>query len=1396
MGSKSRNLLHWVLLIVVIFSPVYGLTGSPSQPSIVQPPKFEASTLNIQTEITSVPPSTIPESSKEHNRLQHEAPATNSPFKLPPPPGPASSPKIHGKKGVPVAAPLKELSSILTPLNHSNNKGVSPVPIPAPSEAKATLDITEGPLVSPSRSSASSFRMSPIPNAHAPLASPLQPSASSPVNPSNITLSPPLPSNLYPSESPPAISPAQNEVNNSSETTNTPSASHSNITDDAPHSNLLPSESSPIISPSAPEVKEPSNNTVSPPPKSFPAISPTLPEVKKPINTTTSLPTHPIPSESSPMISPTPPQTKDPLNTTHSPLPSHPLPSVSSPFTSPSPHQLKEPSNITHSPLPSNPLPSISSPDVSPTPPEVKEPSNTTLSPLPSHQPPSSSSPTISNPLPSISSPGISPTSPEVKEPSNTTHSPPPSHQLPSSSSPTISSSPHEGIIPSNTTHAPSASNPKPSNVTHSPLPSPPIPSEPSPLISPSPHEVKDHSNTTHSPLKDHSNTTHSASPSASDPNPLRISPTMSPTQHEVNNPSNITSSPLASHSKPSLSPLPSKSSPEISPTPDEEEPSNSTRSPLPSPHRPSVSSPLLSPMPHEVKNPSNVTHAPSPSYPHPSSERIQTPALAPTVPQHSAPLAPSLPSSHDAGPIISPATPHIPAASPSYKGSEDSPPPHSQVPSLSPAEAPLPSKNTKVPHAPSPASVVHSPHNKRPTHPPTLPPILPPRSSRKSRAPPPQVVWALPPPPPNLDCKLLSCQEPVTYPPPGSLCACVRPIKVGLRLSIALYTFFPLVSELAQEIAPGIFMKQSQVRVMGANSSSEDPGKTIVLIDLVPLGSTFDFNTALKIYSRFWHKQVIIESSYFGDYDVLYVLYPGLPPSPPTPGDVSIDGGPNGGNAMTMKPLGVNVKKRKQKLSNSLVVIIVLVSVVVVVITIGAAWILILRCKNRSNQPPPTSQQEVSPSAKAAGAGPPNPGSGPSSTSASFTSSIPAHTGSAKTFNLAEVERATDRFNDSRIIGEGGFGRVYQGTLEDGTMVAVKVLKRDDQQGGREFLAEVEMLSRLHHRNLVKLIGFCTEESARCLVYELIPNGSVESHLHGLDKETSPLDWNARMKIALGAARGLAYLHEDSSPRVIHRDFKSSNILLEHDFTPKVSDFGLARTALGEGNDHISTRVMGTFGYVAPEYAMTGHLLVKSDVYSYGVVLLELLTGRKPIDMSQPPGQENLVNWARPLLESDNTDGLEKMIDPSLSSSTSVETIAKVTAIASMCVQPEVSHRPFMGEVVQALRLVCNESGEHRRSFSLDDSSTKDSDIRISAGSGFEDERVFSESNIYFAPSGFGKDTSGSFRRYFSSGPLKMGRSEELWERERGFSSGSMMKRGMMVHRSRLDLERGEQWA
>ncbi|KAA8543434.1 hypothetical protein F0562_021071 [Nyssa sinensis] len=330
---------------------------------------------------------------------------------------------------------------------------------------------------------------------------------------------------------------------------------------------------------------------------------------------------------------------------------------------------------------------------------------------------------------------------------------------------------------------------------------------------------------------------------------------------------------------------------------------------------------------------------------------------------------------------------------------------------------------------------------------------------------------------------------------------------------------------------------------------------------------------------------------------------------------------------------------------------------------------------------------------------------------SVSCISTMPTSILSVKAFALAELDKATEKFSSRKFLGEGGFGRVYHGIMEDGTEVAVKLLTRNNQNGDQEFIAEVEMLSRLHHRNLVKLIGICIEEHTRCLVYELVPNGSVESHLHGADKRKGPLDWDARLKIALGAARGLAYLHEDSNPRVIHRDFKASNVLLEDDFTPKVSDFGLAREAT-EGSHHISTRVMGTFGYVAPEYAMTGHLLVKSDVYSYGVVLLELLSGRKPVDMSQPPGKENLVTWARPLLTS--REGLEQLVDPSLARNYDFDDMGKVAAIASMCIHPDVTHRPFMGEVVQALKLIYNNMDETCADcYSQKESSARDSDFK-----------------------------------------------------------------------------------
>ncbi|XAR49941.1 Non-specific serine/threonine protein kinase [Bertholletia excelsa] len=675
--------------------------------------------------------------------------------------------------------------------------------------------------------------------------------------------------------------------------------------------------------------------------------------------------------------------------------------------------------------------------------------------------------------------------------------------------------------------------------------------------------------------------------------------------------------------------------------------------------------------------------------------------------------------------------------------------------------------------------------------------PITPPLSSyvKRKASPPPTPLLVLPPPPPNADCASVTCTEPLTYTAPGSPCGCVWPIKVQLQLTVALYTFFPLVSELAKEIAGSVSLNRSQVRVMGANAASEQLEKTIVLVNLVPSRDNFDWSTAFLIYKKFWKKQVCIKTSLFGAYEVLYIHYPGLPPSPPMSSDTyTVNDQPDpdhDNNGRTIQPLGVDVpRKRRDQPHGSMIAVIILSSAAALVVCMAVIWLLLLKC-SCIHQPKETPHVLMSSLGKLSGTGGPlTCGRKLSSGSMSFNSGVLMYTGTAKLFSLNDIEKATYHFDASRILGEGGFGLVYSGVLDDGRKVAVKVLKRDDQRGGREFLAEVEMLSRLHHRNLVKLIGICTEDHTRCLVYELVPNGSVESHLHGVDKEAAPLDWDSRMRIALGAARGLAYLHEDSSPRVIHRDFKSSNILLEHDFTPKVSDFGLARTALDEGNKHISTHVMGTFGYLAPEYAMTGHLLVKSDVYSYGVVLLELLTGRKPVDLSRPPGQENLVGWARPLLTT--KEGLEAIIDPSLKPHIPFDSATKIAAIASMCVQPEVSHRPFMGEVVQALKLFCNEFDETKepmsRSFSQDDLAVH-LDGKASRVSGelleasrthyliSQDDSIL-DSKIVLLEEG----EVGSFRKHYKSAPLKMGRGRQLWQRLTELSKGSMSEHGLPV--------------
>ncbi|KAJ4960285.1 hypothetical protein NE237_020195 [Protea cynaroides] len=289
--------------------------------------------------------------------------------------------------------------------------------------------------------------------------------------------------------------------------------------------------------------------------------------------------------------------------------------------------------------------------------------------------------------------------------------------------------------------------------------------------------------------------------------------------------------------------------------------------------------------------------------------------------------------------------------------------------------------------------------------------------------------------------------------------------------------------------------------------------------------------------------------------------------------------------------------------------------------------------------------------------------------------------------FSYEELAEITNGFSLQNLLGEGGFGSVYKGCLPDGREVAVKQLKVGGAQGEREFRAEVEIISRVHHRHLVSLVGYCIAEHQRLLVYDYVPNNNLYYHLH---EEGRPvMDWATRIKVAAGAARGLAYLHEDCHPRIIHRDIKSSNILLDNHFEAQVSDFGLAKLAL-DTNTHISTRVMGTFGYMAPEYASSGKLTEKSDVYSFGVVLLELITGRKPVDASQPLGDESLVEWARPLLSQVlDCQDFQGLADPRLENNYVGHEMFRMIEAAAACVRHSAVKRPRMGQVVRALDCV-----------------------------------------------------------------------------------------------------------
>ncbi|KAE8676421.1 putative serine/threonine-protein kinase RLCKVII [Hibiscus syriacus] len=296
-----------------------------------------------------------------------------------------------------------------------------------------------------------------------------------------------------------------------------------------------------------------------------------------------------------------------------------------------------------------------------------------------------------------------------------------------------------------------------------------------------------------------------------------------------------------------------------------------------------------------------------------------------------------------------------------------------------------------------------------------------------------------------------------------------------------------------------------------------------------------------------------------------------------------------------------------------------------------------------------------------------------------------------AHSFTFDQVIAATGNFRLDYFLGEGGFGKVYKGFLEEtNQVVAVKQLDQDSLQGTREFVAEVSTLSTAEHPNLVKLIGFCAEDKQRLLVYEYIPLGSLENHLHDLEPNQKPLDWNTRMAIAAGAARGLEYLHVKMKPPVIYRDLKCSNILLGEGYHSKLSDFGLARVGPSGDKTHVSTRVMGTYGYCAPDYAMTGQLTFKSDIYSFGVVLLELITGRKAFDHSRERGEQNLVSWARPRFK--DRRNFSDMADPQLQGQYPMKGLYQAFAVAAMCVQEQPSLRPAISDLVNALNYLASQ--------------------------------------------------------------------------------------------------------
>ncbi|KAH8943060.1 hypothetical protein BDL97_13G029000 [Sphagnum fallax] len=469
-----------------------------------------------------------------------------------------------------------------------------------------------------------------------------------------------------------------------------------------------------------------------------------------------------------------------------------------------------------------------------------------------------------------------------------------------------------------------------------------------------------------------------------------------------------------------------------------------------------------------------------------------------------------------------------------------------------------------------------------------------------------------------------------------NSACNCVQPIVVGFQLKSPSFLFFDEFSEVFLSwLTAGLDLSLSQVSIQDAQWVGPRLQMTLLLLPEVGVFNVTEFDSLYAIFSQ-WK---IVDNPVLGPYELLS-FYPRTPPGNTSPATKGLSAG-------------------------AIAAIVLSVALVTAILV----WLLMFQFFRRHGKPIITSSRIT--------------------LKGNATENAALKVAGVKAFTFEELADITDQFDAKHVVGQGGYGKVYRGKLKDGQLVAIKRAEVGSLQGAHEFYTEIELLSRVHHKNLVKLVGYCllVDESEQMLVYEFMPGGTLRDHLKASAKE--PLDFTTRLGIALGSAKGILYLHTEANPPIFHRDIKASNILLDSDKTAKVADFGLSKLApvpdlQGSIPDHISTVVKGTPGYMDPEYFLTHKLTDKSDVYSFGVVLLELFSGQQPIVHGK--------NIVREVIAASNAGKILSFVDPRMGSYNG-DALRALFQLGMACCRDHTDDRPSMVEVVRELENIWRSS-------------------------------------------------------------------------------------------------------